>query len=250
MLKMENKACIIPTPTSGASGVLHIIVAAGIGSRFGADLPKQFVTMSGRPVIYHTVDAVRAACATGDRVVLVISPEMVAVWKQIEAENGSPGVRVLPVGGASRAATVANALRATEGENVDVITVHDGARPLLTVNVVKRLLEAARKEGSCGAIPVIPLSDSLRRLLPDGSSEAVDRSNYKAVQTPQVFPARILRHAYSSVDLSDTSLTDDASVVERFTGRPPEMVEGDPDNIKITHPTDLQRAELILRSRS
>lgn len=228
---------------------LHIIVAAGTGSRFGADLPKQFCLLAGRPVICHTVDAIRAAASDGDVIAVVISPAMTEVWAETAARYVDPTVRVLPVGGATRAATVANALGATADVDAGVITVHDGARPLAPADMIARLVAEASEPGSVGAIPATALTDSIRMLCPDGSSVAVERSSYRAVQTPQVFPAALLREAYAAVDIADRSLTDDASVVERYIHKAPALVDGDPDNIKITHPTDLRRAEMLLSRR-
>lgn len=228
---------------------LHLIVAAGTGSRFGADLPKQFCLLAGRPVIYHTVDAVRAAASADDVVAVVISPQMTGVMDRLADEFGQLDAIVLPVGGATRTATVANALLATSDREVELISVHDGARPLLTPEVMTRLVDEARRPDSSGAIPAVELTDSIRQLLPDGSSKAVARSAFRAVQTPQIFPARMLREAYAAADPADPSLTDDASVVELFCGHAPALVAGDPINIKITHPYDLIRAEVILGAR-
>ena len=228
---------------------LHIIVAAGSGSRFGADLPKQFCLMAGRPVIVHTIEAMRRASGPDDRIVVAISAPMIPVWEKIEVAYGPTGAAMIAAGGPTRAATVANALRATARIEADVITIHDGARPLITPAVVDRLVEAASRPGSCGAIPVVELTDSIRRLLPGGGTEAVARSGYRAVQTPQAFPAQLLRVAYDAADPSDPMLTDDASVVEVFCGEGPALVAGDPSNIKITHPTDIERAEIILGHR-
>lgn len=229
---------------------LHIIVAAGTGSRFGATVPKQFCLLEGRPVVFRTCDAVVAASQPGDTVAVVISASMEPLWRELADSYGEPAVLLLPVGGASRAATVANALSAAAGVEADVISIHDGARPLAAVEMIRNVIDAAAQPGSPGALPATPLTDSMRLLCADGSSVAVDRSCYRMVQTPQAFPALLVRDAYASADVTDSSLTDDASVVERFTGRSPVLVEGDVDNIKITHASDMMRAGAILASRS
>lgn len=229
---------------------LHIIVAAGTGSRFGAAMPKQFCLLEGRPVVFRTCDTIIAASRPCDTVAVVISASMESLWHELAARHGAPDVMLLPVGGASRAETVANALRATGAADVEVISIHDGARPLASAEMIRNVVAAAWQTGSQGAIPVTPLTDSVRQLCADGSSVAVDRSCYRMVQTPQAFRAQLVRDAYAAVDVADCSLTDDASVVERFTGRSPVLVDGDIDNIKITHASDMMRAGAILASRS
>lgn len=229
---------------------LHIIVAAGTGSRFGAAMPKQFCLLEGRPVVFRTCDAVIAASQPGDTVAVVISASMEPLWHELATCYGAPDVMLLPVGGASRAATVANALHATGATDADIISIHDGARPLASAEMIRNVIAAAWQPGSPGALPATPLTDSVRQLCADGSSVAVDRSCYRLVQTPQAFPAQLVRDAYAAVSVTDSTLTDDASVVERFTGRSSILVDGDIDNIKITHASDMMRAGAILASRS
>lgn len=229
---------------------LHIIVAAGTGSRFGAPLPKQFCLLDGRPVIWHTIEAVRSSIREGDAIVLAISDAMAPLVNRLAAEHRFDNIMIVGAGGPTRAATVANALAATSDIVTDLVSIHDGARPLVGAPLIGRLTEAASRPGSVGAIPAVELSDSIRRLTPEGGSAAVARSDYRAVQTPQVFPSALLREAYDGADVMSPLLTDDASVVEAFTGRPPMLVEGDPDNFKITHPADIARARALLALRS
>ncbi|MCM1028288.1 MAG: 2-C-methyl-D-erythritol 4-phosphate cytidylyltransferase [Pseudoflavonifractor sp.] len=232
---------------------LHIIVAAGKGSRFGADLPKQFCRLGGRPVVAHAIAAIKAAAYPADLVAVVISPEMEPLWRELVAPlPEAEGVMLLPVGGATRVASVANALAATAEVEASVISIHDGARPLVDVATVRRVIDAVVATGR-GALPAIALTDSIRRLLPgDGSQScAVDRASYRAVQTPQAFPASYLRTAYEAADPTDASLTDDASVYERFVRRPSlVLVEGSPYNIKVTNSRDLIIAEALMASVS
>ena len=149
--------------------------------------------------------------------------------------------RVVP-GGETRWHSVKNALDSIgDIADVDVIAVHDGVRPLATANLINRVLDAARRDGA--AIPVVPLNDSVRQLDGDGGSHALDRSSLRAVQTPQAFDARLLIEAYRQP--FDPTFTDDASVVERY-GHQVTLVEGDPQNLKITRPMDLALAEYLL----
>lgn len=227
---------------------LHIIVAGGSGSRFGSRLPKQFCLMADKPVVCHAIDAIAAASDPCDITVIAVSPDMASFWADLADRYGYSHIVALPVGGATRVATVAAALAATAHIPADVVAIHDGARPLPPPSMVARVVEAASAAGSAGAVPAVPLTDSIRRIAPDGTSEAVSRAAFRAVQTPQAFPAGLIRAAYAAADPADPSLTDDASVAEAFTGRAPLLVDGSPDNIKITHPRDIAIAEAILRN--
>lgn len=224
---------------------LHIIVAGGTGSRFGASLPKQYCLLEGRPVLFRAIDAIRRAASPDDEVMAVIAPAMLTLYEELAEAHAPVNAAVLPVGGVTRFDTVASALRATSRLSPGVITVHDGARPIPDADMIRRVIAAAASPGSPGAIPSLPLTDSIRAVTPDGLSRAVDRSQFRAVQTPQAFPASLLRDAYAAADPTH-SYTDDASVTEAFLGRPPLLVEGHPSNIKITNPRDLLLASALL----
>ena len=165
---------------------LHIIVAAGSGSRFGADLPKQFCLMAGRPVIVHTIEAMRRASGPDDRIVVAISAPMIPVWEKIEVAYGPTGAAMIAAGGPTRAATVANALRATARMEADVITIHDGARPLITPAVVDRLVEAASRPA---AAALSPWWSSPTRYAGFSPGEAP-----KLLRAPATVLFRLLRH--------------------------------------------------------
>lgn len=218
-----------------------IIVAGGSGLRYGASLPKQFCEMAGRPVLMHTIDAVRRA--TDDAAItVVISHDMRDFWAELCAKHKFQSPRVVD-GGTTRWHSVKNAIDTIDEADADIIMVHDGARPIVERDMVQRLIAEA---DLCGAaIPVIAVTDSLRELTEAGAKvgKAVNRALYRAVQTPQAFRADMLKKAYS---LPYTTLfTDDASVVEA-AGREVMMVEGSPKNIKITNPGDIEIAELYI----
>jgi len=148
-------------------------------------------------------------------------------------------------GGPTRWHSVKNALDSIGSvDDVDVIAVHDGVRPLATAALINRCVDTARRCGT--AIPAVTLNDSVRQVDGD-TSHALDRSTLRAVQTPQVFDARLLLEAYSQP--FDPSFTDDASVVERY-GHNVTLVEGDPQNLKITRPMDLALAEYLMNSNA
>ena len=222
--------------------IRFIIVAAGSGSRFGHDLPKQFHLLGRRPVLMTTIERVREA-APHSSIMLVLSREHEDLWQSLCREHSfdSP---VIVYGGATRWESVRNALQAiTHCTDNEIVMVHDGARPLLHASVV-RALERKIQSGADGAIPAVPVTDSLRVITPEGGSESVFRSDFRAVQTPQAFPLRLLRQAYDSP--YSPLMTDDASVVEAAGLRDIQLVEGSPDTLKITRPADLAAAEYIL----
>jgi 2-C-methyl-D-erythritol 4-phosphate cytidylyltransferase len=214
-----------------------IIVAAGTGSRFGADMPKQFCNMLGRPVLMHTIDAIRMA--TDGDITLVLSHDMREFWAQLCEEHKFVSPTVVD-GGATRWHSVKNAVDTLAEPAPDIVLVHDGARPIVDGAMVQRLVTTAAEKGA--AIPVIAVTDSLR-VLPEKNANigaAVDRSLYRAVQTPQAFKTEILVKAYRQQ--YTPMFTDDASVVE-MDGNIVVMVEGDVHNIKITNPGDISIAE-------
>lgn len=221
--------------------ITHIIVAAGSGSRFGGNVPKQFRLLAGRPVVMHCIDALRSAYEDSD-CIIVLNPDAVELWKDLcrQFMFRSPGI---VFGGATRWESVRNALvwLETPGPH-DVITVHDGARPLVSRQLIRDAVEACSEHS--GAIPAIAVTDSVRMLSDDGPI-ALDRSRLRAVQTPQAFVAEELidayRHPYQE------SFTDDASVMTAAGYTDIVLTQGDPANIKITHPLDIEVAELYMR---
>lgn len=220
--------------------VCHIIVAAGSGSRFGSTLPKQFCDLDGRPLLMTTIERMRSV-SDGAAILLVLSEGFVDWWADECRECGFVSPPVV-VGGATRWHSVKNALAALP-EGVDIVTVHDGARPVVTARVVESVVSAVAS-GAHGAIPVVPVTDSLRCVDADGGSHAVDRSGFRAVQTPQGFRADELVAAYSRDYRPE--FTDDASVMEHAGYSPLQLVDGDPANIKVTHPFDMAVAAMLL----
>lgn len=223
-----------------AQHIYNIIVAAGSGSRFGAALPKQYCLMNGRPVLMHTIENMRVALPDS-HIVLVLNKDFVDYWAELCEQYSFVSPRVV-VGGDSRWQSVKNAVDTIPRE-AEVITVHDGARPIVDRMMVERLIAAL--DGAPGAIPVVSVTDSLRRVNEQGSAP-VDRSQYKAVQTPQAFHADKLVAAYSLP--FNPTFTDDASVMAAL-GCDVALVEGDTYNIKITNPLDIEIAQLYLRQR-
>lgn len=220
-----------------------IVVAAGSGTRFGAEIPKQFCLLAGKPVVMHAIDRLREAKPEA-HVIIVISRDEETRWRGICKTYGfdSPTVAF---GGATRWDSVKNGLAAIppDAKPNSVVLIHDGARPLVDSPTVWRVCGATLNTD--GAIPAIAVSDSLRMVDEDGvGSEAVDRGRFRAVQTPQGFSLWRLREAYSRP--YQNHFTDDASVMAEAGFENIFLVEGNPDNIKITNPRDIAIAEAIL----
>lgn len=218
-----------------------IIVAAGSGLRYGAPLPKQFCTLAGRPLLLHTIDRLRSIAPQAD-LTLVISRDMTDYWNELCKTNSFQSPTIV-YGGATRWESVKNAIFSTDG-SADIVMIHDGVRPLVDKSIIDGLCSALSDEAVDGAIPVIPVTDSLRYVQPDGSNKSVDRSVMRAVQTPQAFRGDRLRAAYA-LPYRD-SFTDDASVMETAGFNNIKLTEGAVSNIKITNPGDIAVAELLI----
>ncbi len=214
-----------------------IIVAGGKGLRMGHDLPKQFIEISGKPVLMRTVEAFYNA-DSAIKAILVLPAEHVSFWNDLcRKHKFFVPVKVVE-GGDTRFHSVSNGLRYVP-EN-SVVGIHDGVRPFVSAEVINESFKQAALKG--GVVPVVDMIDSVREKTGVDSSQSVNRDIYKLVQTPQVFRANELKDAYS-VDF-DKSFTDDASVFER-SGRDVFLVNGNRENIKITTPFDLIIAKAL-----
>lgn len=214
--------------------VWAIVVAGGSGSRFGDAAPKQFLDLGGLRLIDWALSAATAAC---DGVVAALPATHLDTTL-------APGV-VAVAGGSTRSASVRAGLEAVPADAA-VIVVHDAARPLAGAVLFERVIAAVRA-GADGAVPGVPVADTIKRVDPsDGLVlETLDRPPLRAVQTPQAFGAGVLRRAHAG----GADATDDAALVEAAGGRVV-VVEGDPSNLKVTSPDDLVRAEHLLTRRS
>ena len=223
-----------------------IIVAGGSGTRLGADRPKQFLQVAGKEILVHTLELFLRALSGSDSKVVIVLPEVwIEEWHEIAARHGLADTHTVCAGGSSRIGSVRNGLAAL-GE-CDLVAVHDGVRPCLSEAMVERGFEVAEEFGS--AVPVVEVVDTIRRVGADGS-EIVDRSELRAVQTPQVFDGEVLRAAYATC--RSARYTDDASVVERWLssrGGQLAFYAGERNNIKITYAEDLALADYLLAKR-
>lgn len=220
-----------------------IIVAGGSGTRMGSGIPKQFRNLQGRPMLWWSMKAFNEEDPV-TIIILVLPKEFVSIWKDFcsTLPEGDKIPYQYTTGGETRTESVRNGLGLIT-ESDSLIAIHDGARPLLSKELIKKGWECAIKEKA--AIPVIPISDSLREVN-DKGNHAVNRSKFRAVQTPQIFQGDLLIEAYKRVE--NGNYTDDASVVEAL-GHTIGLYEGDPSNIKVTTPVDFILASLLMEKK-
>lgn len=218
-----------------------IIVAGGKGLRMGGDIPKQFLPVGGMPVLMRTIMRFREY-SSDLKIVLVLPKAQQDYWLQLCQQYNFPipdtSFYQLADGGQTRFHSVQNGLALIPDDAEGVVGVHDGVRPFVSVDVIRRCYEEART--SQAVIPVIPVVETLRHL---ATRKNVLRSDYGLVQTPQCFDIQLLKAA-NRQSYSD-SFTDDASVVEAY-GHAVTIVEGNRENIKITTPFDLKIAEVLV----
>lgn len=220
-----------------------VIMAAGSGTRMGAQVPKQFLELGGKAVLQRTIEVFQRACE-GISVITVLPKEHMNYWRDYCLSRNFTCPQVLVAGGITRFHSVRNALaKVPEGA---LVAVHDGVRPLVTEELVRKLFETAEREQA--VVPVIPCVDTMKVLeSKDGALKAIpgakaDRSVLYGAQTPQVFHSEIVKGAYMMA--YDTDFTDDASVVEKY-GKDICYIEGERFNIKITTRDDMVLAKAI-----
>lgn len=221
-----------------------VILAAGLGKRMQAGHNKQFIEICGQSVLTHTLTVFAQIPEIAKIVLVVRAGEEDTCRNMIPeiAENKT----VLAIGGKERQDSVHNGIRAITWE-CEYILIHDGARPLITEEVIRRTLLAAQNSGA--AICAVPVKDTIKQADSDGNVLAtIPRESLWAVQTPQVFRADLIRRAYENAYVHNHYGTDDASLVE-YLGEKIKIVTGDYENIKITTPEDIPTAEQILQKR-
>lgn len=230
-----------------------VIMAAGSGTRMGAQLPKQFLELGGKVILRRTIEVFLEACPDVS-VITVLPKQYLDYWKDYCYKNNFICPQVLVPGGITRFHSVKNALKKVP--DGALVAVHDGVRPLLTVKMIQDMYEKA--ENMPALIPVIPCVDTMKVLekkvwndagetLTAVPGQTVDRSVLYGAQTPQIFHSEMLKDAYDQA--FDTAFTDDASVVEKH-GKSLSFVIGERLNIKITTAEDLTLAEAVLKIRN
>ncbi len=218
-----------------------IIVAGGKGERMGATIPKQFLELNGKPILMHTLEKFRETDPSIE-IILALPENQIDFWKGLFHEYKLPKPQHQIVkGGQTRFHSVQNALKLVKKESL--VAIHDGVRPLVSSATIQRCYIAAEEKGN--AIPVVEVVDSLRHYSKqDKTNEAVSRSCYRIVQTPQCFTSELILKAYEQ-DF-DKLFTDDATVVEKL-GETINLVPGNRSNIKITTAEDIIIAEAAMK---
>ncbi len=217
-----------------------IIVAGGRGLRMGGELPKQFLPLSGKPVLMRTLELFEGEVS---RIILVLPEDHIPFWQELCKQYHFTLSHTVVLGGETRFHSVRSGLSHLPQEGL--VSVHDGVRPLASRALIRRSFEEAERSGA--ALPACPVTDSLRLRQDEGKSEAVDRSRYVAVQTPQTFDLGRLQRAYEQA--YSPLFTDDASVYEAASLGSITLIDGEETNIKLTTPRDLLLAELLLREK-
>ena len=218
-----------------------VIVAGGSGLRMGTTLPKQFLPLLGKPVLWYSLNTFLNAWPDLE-IILVLPQDHLAAGEAIVSNSGDPARIRITVGGETRFHSVQNGLALIQGPSI--VFVHDAVRCLITIQLIHRCYEKALEKGN--AIPAIQPIDTLRMETPDGS-QLIDRQKVRIIQTPQTFYSDIIRKAFEQP--FDPSFTDEASGVEKL-GYKIELVEGEATNIKITRPLDILLAEKILEENN
>ncbi len=229
-----------------------IVPAAGNGARFGAEVPKQYLPLAGRPLIHHALSAL-CRCPRIDGVWVVLAAGD-AHWPRHDWTSLGPKIKVLCCGGACRSLTVANAL-ATIGEAIaddDWVLVHDAVRPCVSQKMLDDLCTELADD-AVGGLLAVPVADTLKRAdATQRVAATLPREGLWQAQTPQMFRCGVLRRALAAAGElaeSESALTDEAGAIEN-AGLRPRLVRSDASNLKVTYPADLALAELVLQRTS
>jgi len=214
-----------------------IIVAGGSGKRMGIEIPKQFLELAGRPVLMHTIERFKAFNEAIE-IITVLPENQLRHWIDLQKQYSFNVQHTLVKGGAHRFFSVKNGLKFVNSPGL--VAIHDGVRPFVTLDTIKRCFETAERLGN--AIPSIPSTESVRILTENGNSP-VNRINVRQIQTPQVFSAELIKKAYLQENRPE--FTDDATVLEQM-GEKINLIDGNRENIKITNPEDLLISKALL----
>lgn len=221
---------------------IAIIAAAGRGERMGNNIPKQYLDLMGRPVLWHSINAFDK-CSKIDTIIIALSPDGFDLYeKYIGFYNFKKEIHLVK-GGSDRQESVYNCLKTIDSSD-NVVLIHDGVRPLINESIILRSIEAALEFGACAA--GMPLKDTIKLVDDDKMAlNTPDRSMYYSVQTPQSFKYDVIFKAHKDASEKSFTATDDAALVERMSGKV-KMVEGGYFNIKITTIEDLKIAAVLM----
>lgn len=226
------------------SRITAIVLAAGKGSRMNSDVPKQYMELCGKPVLYYSLQAFQESCV--DDIVLVTAGADVEYCRQQIVERYQlTKVHSIVAGGAERYWSVQNGLCAAEG--AEYVLIHDGARPCITQQIIENSIHEVMQDGACTV--GVPVKDTIKRVDEQGYGvETPARKYLWQIQTPQSFAYKDIMEAYRKMKTLDfAGVTDDTMILERFMGIPCKVIMGDYCNLKITTPDDLSLAEIYLK---
>jgi 2-C-methyl-D-erythritol 4-phosphate cytidylyltransferase len=220
-----------------------IIVAGGSGKRFGSEIPKQFLKLGGKPLIFHTLEKFEN-CPAIDEIILVLASDKIGYFYSLPEKSKFKKPVKIVAGGKIRAESVLNGLKAIS-ENCQIVVVHDGARPFVSGEEISQTVAAAQAHGA--ACLTAKITDTVKEISPSGKIiGTINREKLRRALTPQAFHFEILQKAFAENDLKE-SVTDECLLVEKL-GYPIFAVEGNPKNIKITTREDFLLAEILLKS--
>lgn len=227
--------------------IAAIVLAAGAGKRMNSTVHKQYMALAGKPVLSYALKTFEESEVT-DIILVVGAGEIEYCRKEIVEKFSIGKVRAIVEGGRERYHSVYAGLRAAE--KADYVLIHDGARPFVTVDMISRSMDCVRKGQSC--VVGMPVKDTIKVVGEDGvAKETPERSTLWQIQTPQTFSYSLIKSAYEKVIASDDStVTDDAMVLEKAIGQSVKVIEGSYRNLKITTPEDLIVAEAYLKAKS
>jgi 2-C-methyl-D-erythritol 4-phosphate cytidylyltransferase len=218
-----------------------IIAAAGKGTRFGAEKPKQFLEIAGKPLIVHTLEKFEN-CPSINEIILVLSSDEIENFKNLSKNYNFAKLKKIVAGGKTRAESVFSGLQAID-EKCEIVAVHDGARPMVSIEEISLTIEKAGETGA--ACLTTKVTDTIKRVKNSKITETIDRETLRRALTPQCFQIEILRRAFENMDLSE-NVTDECFLVEK-AGFEIAAVDGIAKNIKITTREDFALAELWLK---
>ena len=227
--------------------VAAVVPAGGCGTRMGNETPKQFLHLGDVPLLIHALRVFESSRTISEIVVVVPQDVVTYCQEELLPRFALSKISTVTGGGARRQDSVWNGLEAAD-ERTKIVVVHDAVRPFVTDSMVETVVDSAKIHGA--AIVAIPVNDTVKQVAPDGMIETtLDRQQLWLAQTPQAFDIELLREAHRSSRQAGVEATDDAFLVERI-GHQVSVVNGNPDNIKVTRPEDLLIGEAILRLRT
>ena len=222
-----------------------IIAAAGSGSRMASERPKQFLELAGKPIIFHTLKPFEESESINE-IIVVLPAEETAGFLSMSGKLGLRKLARVISGGLTRADSVKRGLQAIRSATAEIVAVHDGVRPFVTVDEIEKTIAKAKSIGA--AILVAPATDTIKEVSETGDVlSTLDRKQLRHALTPQCFHFDLLRRAFERVDVEDSSITDESYLIERL-GERVAIVEGSPKNMKITTKADLLLAEAYLKA--